>query len=86
MSTAQKLIAATSGTGEDAIEPVGIDFNGANTFLSRSSDLTNNASGKEFTISFWIYLAEADSFQAYSNDGLKLAVYGSKDQLIVIGR
>tara|TARA_R110000824_G_scaffold133677_1_gene296509 strand:+ start:695 stop:2821 length:2127 start_codon:yes stop_codon:yes gene_type:complete len=86
MSTAQKLIAATSGTGEDAIEPVGIDFNGSNTFLSRSSDLTNNASGKEFTISFWIYLAEADSFQAYSNDGLKLAVYGSRDQLIVIGR
>jgi len=86
MSTAQKLIAATSGTGEDAIEPVGIDFNGVNTFLSRSSDLTNNATGKEFTISFWIYLAEADNFQAYSNDGLKLAVYGNKDQLIMIAR
>ena len=38
-----------------AVEPVGLDFDGTNDYLSRSSDLTGNADGKTFTFSAWLY-------------------------------
>tara|TARA_R100001129_G_scaffold150906_2_gene113066 strand:- start:617 stop:2767 length:2151 start_codon:yes stop_codon:yes gene_type:complete len=56
MSTAQKLIAATSSTyGTGTVEPIGLDFDGAADYLSKSSDLTGNADGKTFTLSMWLY-------------------------------
>lgn len=56
MSTAQKIIAATSGAaGPAPVDPIGIDFDGTNDYLAKTSDLTNNADGKTFTFSVWFY-------------------------------
>jgi len=58
MSTAQKLIAATSGIAVGSVDPIGIDFDGTNDYLSRSSDLVGNADGKTFTFSAWFYVED----------------------------
>jgi hypothetical protein len=39
--------------------PVGVDFDGTNDYLSRSSDLVGNADGKTFTFSCWFYVDSA---------------------------
>jgi hypothetical protein len=36
-------------------EPVGVDFDGTNDYLSRSSDLVGNTDSKTFTFSCWVY-------------------------------
>lgn len=46
---------AAAGAGGGVVEPVGIDFDGTNDYLSRSSDLTGNSDGKTFTFSAWVY-------------------------------
>ncbi len=51
MSQARKLMMA----GNLDTEPLGTDLDGANDFLSRSSDFSGNADGKVFTTSFWVY-------------------------------
>jgi len=57
MSTAQKIIAATSSTygAGGSADPIGIDFDGANDYLYKSSDWTNNTNSKTFTFSAWYY-------------------------------
>ena len=73
MSTAQKIIAATSGAaGPAPVDPIGIDFDGTNDYLAKTSDLTNNADGKTFTFSAFFYL---DSTADSDND----AIYGSNN-------
>lgn len=49
-----------------AVEPVGIDFDGANDYLSRSSDLVGNSDGKTFTFSAWVYVADSTTFPIYT--------------------
>lgn len=80
MSSAQKIIQAAAGNVETAVEPVGIDFDGTNDYLSRSSDLTGNADGKTFTFSAWVWKNAALSRVIYvsdngsSNEGVRIDV------------
>jgi len=53
MSISNKLIGITPTAG--GVEPVGIDFDGTNDYLSRTSDLVGNADSKTFTFSAWVY-------------------------------
>ena len=55
MSTKKKLLEAAAGNAGGEVSPVGIDFDGANDYLSRSSDLSGNTNGKTFTFSAWVY-------------------------------
>tara|TARA_R110000782_G_scaffold3228_2_gene11917 strand:+ start:9096 stop:11237 length:2142 start_codon:yes stop_codon:yes gene_type:complete len=59
MTTTKKMLQAAAGFGVDVAEPVGVDFDGTNDYLSRSSDLVGNADGKTFTFSCWFYLDPA---------------------------
>lgn len=63
---ADKLRAATAAAA--SVEPVGIDFDGTNDYLSRSSDLVGNADGKTFTFSAWVYPAETGDIYCYYSD------------------
>jgi hypothetical protein len=45
--------------------PVGVDFDGTNDYLSRSSDLVGNADGKTFTFSAWVYHNPSTEQQTY---------------------
>jgi hypothetical protein len=44
----RSLMQKSAGGGD---LPVGVDFDGTNDYLSRSSDLVGNADGKTFTFS-----------------------------------
>ena len=55
----------------------GVDFDGANDYLSRTSDLSGNADGKTFTFSTFVYLAE-DAASTF----LSVATSGGSDRLI----
>jgi len=69
-SASTKIIQATAGNiAADGAEPVGIDFDGSNDYLSRSSDLTGNSDGKTFTFSVWLYI------DTYSSGDLVYAGY-----------
>jgi hypothetical protein len=78
MSSAQKIIQAAAGNVDTGVEPVGIDFDGTNDSLSRSSDLTGNADGKTFTFSAWVYRGEDATGTIYSSGGL-FRVFFSND-------
>jgi len=58
MSASNKIIQAAAGNAAGAVEPVGIDFDGTNDYLSRSSDLVGNTDSKTFTFSCWVYPQE----------------------------
>lgn len=53
MMLANKLMGGVTA-GEDAAE--GVDFDGVNDYLSRSTDLVGNADGKTFTFMTWMYI------------------------------
>jgi hypothetical protein len=59
---------AAAGAAGGVIEPVGIDFDGTNDYLSRSSDLVGNADGKTFTFSCWYYQAVQSAQRFYISD------------------
>jgi len=67
MSASNKIIQAAAGNVETAVEPVGIDFDGTNDYLSRSSDLTGNSDSKTFTFSAWVWSDTTSSKCIYSN-------------------
>ena len=70
MSTAQKLIAATSGVSTDPDPPIGMDVDDSNDYLLRSSDFTSNSDSKTFTFSAWVYTTNnTDAFRMYSLAG-----------------
>lgn len=77
MSIARIMQQAAAGVATGAVEPIGIDFDGTNDYLSRSSDLVGNADGKTFTFSAWIYLTpdSNNGTSIYSSDvGFRLEV------------
>ena len=57
---AKKILAAAT-TSQPSASGVAdaIDFDGANDYLSRASDLVGNIDGKTFTFSCWVYRASA---------------------------
>jgi hypothetical protein len=59
MTIKKKMLQAAAGFGVDVAGPIGVDFDGTNDYLSRSSDLVGNADGKTFTFSCWFYLDPA---------------------------
>ena len=62
-------MAAAGNAGGGAISPIGVSFDGANDYLSRSSDLTNNSDSKTCTFSAWVYLVVTGEQQMlYSTD------------------
>lgn len=69
-----------------------IDFDGANDYLSRSSDLVGNADGKTFTFSAWVWPNNTADFGIYNavlNEGaaqLGFAVSGGSNQLQIQAR
>ena len=64
MSASSKIIQAAAGNvAGGAVEPVGIEFDGTNDYLSRSSDLTGNSDTKTFTFSCWVYPQNKGSSQ-----------------------
>lgn len=72
MSASNKIIQATAGNiAAGGAEPVGIDFDGTNDYLSRSSDLVGATDGKTFTFSAWVYISGSASDQRiyHSDDG-----------------
>ena len=52
--TIEKKLLATNPVSGDV--PEAVSFDGTNDYLSRSSDMTNNADGKTFTFSCWVYI------------------------------
>jgi len=54
MTIEKKLLATNPVSG--VILPEAVSFDGTNDYLSRSSDMTNNADGKTFTFSCWVYI------------------------------
>jgi len=86
MSASSKIIQAAAGNvAGGAVEPVGIDFDGTNDFLTRSSDLTGNTDGKTFTFSCWVYKVE-DSVAVISIDGIYFYVNVANTGIQVLGR
>ena len=53
MTIEKKLLGTNPVSGE--VLPEAVSFDGTNDYLTRSSDLTGNADGKTFTLSFWVY-------------------------------
>ena len=54
MTIEKKLLGTNPVSGE--VLPEAVSFDGTNDYLSRSSDMTNNADGKTFTFSCWVYI------------------------------
>ena len=69
-----------SGGGSGGELAKSVDFDGANDYLSRSSDLTGNSDGKTFTFSFWVYIDKdsggSDYILANRNSGLTDSTFG----------
>ena len=61
------LQAAAGSAGGGEIEPLGVDYDGTNDYLSRATDLTGNADGKTFTFSCWMYQDRDNDFYPYTN-------------------
>jgi len=77
-STSKKLMGITPVSG--AVEAQAIDFDGANDYLSRSTDLVGNADGKTFTFSAWVYTAstaQQDLYKVGSSGGFIVATENS---------
>lgn len=61
----KKLLATQKPVSGDIAE--GVSFDGANDYLSRSTDLVGNVDSKTFTLSCWLYVTKNSSY-FYSND------------------
>jgi hypothetical protein len=67
MTIKKKMLQAAAGFGVDVAGPIGVDFDGTNDYLSRSSDLVGNADGKTFTFSAWVYGLDKSGIYANTN-------------------
>jgi len=90
MATKKKALQAAAGAaGAGGAEPVGIDFDGTNDYLSRSTDLVGNADGKTFTFSFWVYPANpSNDYEFYSlgsGSSVRFRVYAAGSVVWIIG-
>ena len=82
MTIERKLLGTTPVSS--GIEPEAVSFDGStgaggsgNDYLIRNSDLTNNADGKTFTVSFWIYYDyTASNIEIYNSKTSGGNVYG----------
>lgn len=66
MSTLSRRLIMAGGSEEGVaggVEPVGIDFDGTNDYLIRTTDLVGNTDSKTFTFSFWGYVANGAFLQ-----------------------
>lgn len=81
MMLAKKRFLMATARRRNAVEiPGAIDFDGANDYLSRSSDLVGNADGKTFTFSAWVYKKLPDSFvYIVANTSLRFQVLLQSD-------
>ncbi len=88
MSLSRKLMMA----GNLEAEPLGTDLDGANDFLSRSSDFSGNADSKTFTFSGWVYNSAtgviysitSNQFHFFINgDGFNLTANNAATSLIL---
>jgi len=86
MSKLAKVLQAAAGNAGGAVEPVGIDFDGTNDYLNRSSDLVGNADGKTFTFSAWVYKTDATGYVYSSGTSNQFIVYTSNDRVSVLGK
>lgn len=72
---AKKLLATAV---EQSLEPIAgaVDFDGTNDYLSRSSDLLGNISGKTFTFSSWVWLDSTSTSTIYDslNNQFRVAI------------
>jgi hypothetical protein len=55
-NTFRTIFMGAAGTSAGGDLPVGVDFDGTNDYLSRSSDLVGNTDSKTFTFSAWVYI------------------------------
>jgi hypothetical protein len=82
----------TGGHASGDVAAEAIDFDGANDYLSRSSDLVGNTDGKTFTFSCWVWRAPGDTQSIYeSNNGTgptddRVQIRSSSNKLDVICR
>ena len=70
MTIERKLLGTTPVSGE--VPPEGVSFDGTNDYLKRTSDMTGNADGKTFTLSFWVYPSGAGVHRVISFGGNRL--------------
>ena len=68
MSNISRLLTTAAAAGGGTVEAVGVDFDGTNDYLSRSSDMTGNADGKTFTFSCAVYLTTTNATQIFRQD------------------
>ena len=54
-NTFRTIFMGAAGTSAGGDLPVGVDFDGTNDYLSRSSDLVGNTDSKTFTFSCWVH-------------------------------
>jgi hypothetical protein len=80
------LQAAAGAAGDAEIVPLGVDFDGTNDYLSRSSDLTGNGDGKTFTFSAWIYKTDATGYVYSSGTSNEFIIYTSNDRVSVLAK
>jgi len=66
MSNISRLLTTAAAAGGGTVEAVGVDFDGTNDYLLRSSDLVGNADGKTFTFSCWVYWTNESSSTVFT--------------------
>ena len=72
------LLAVTSGDiASGVVEAEGVDFDGVNDYLSRSTDLVGNVDSKTFTFSAWVYTNPVANKKIYDVDNGYFQVYVS---------
>jgi hypothetical protein len=90
MATTKKMLQAAAGNaGGGTIEPVSVDFDGTNDYLSRSTDLVGNTDSKTFTFSCWFYILGGNSGVIYSTGSLTDffdVTFRDADGLYIIGK
>mgnify|MGYP000707535343 CR=1 FL=1 len=64
MTIEKKLLATNPVSGE--VLPEAVSFDGATDYLLRTSDMTNNADGKTFTFSCWVYWTDESSSTVFT--------------------
>lgn len=76
------LLLATSGDiASGVVEPEGVDFDGVNDYLSRSSDLVGNVDSKTFTFSAWVYVSNDNVYVYGSSNGAIFSYTASNGNL-----
>ena len=72
-----------AGAKNNVVEPVGIDFDGTNDYLSRSTDLVGNVDSKTFTFSAWLWpIAVVSAPNYFSVNTNKFLLYVSSANVL----